>query len=463
MPDANSGSTSGLHRSLGLFSSTMLVASMMIGTGVYKKIVPMAQTGLTEGMILFAWLAAGIVSYMGATIVAQLSTLSDKSGGIYEYFHICFGRFVAFVFGWTEFSLMSGPALAAMAFVVAHAVHMLIPIPNPFASLEHWHLGIIYPFADGGIKIVAIATLVILAIINIRGVRQAGNFNNFLTLCKIAGMLLIIAGGLFFAGGQASEKLAENSGEAMEKGTVLSAFLAAMLSALWAYDGWTNLTYVTGEIKNPKRNVPLAIMIGIGLVMGLYLLVNYAYIHTMGLAGLAAVGANEVGAAVVTRHLFGDFGMTLVVALLLVSSLGALHGVLMAHSRVSFRMAQQGQFFAPAAKVHPRFKTPANAIIYRTAWGSILVMSGTFDMLSDMVIFSGFLFYSLLIAALVKARNKGMITKKLFGYPYIPAFMLLFSVALVANTFYIKPYQSLLGRCLILAGIPVFFMLKKKA
>ena len=422
----------------------------------------MAQTGLSETAILFAWLAAGVVSYLSAIIVSDLSVLSDKSGGPYEYFHICYGRFAAFLFGWTEFSLLSGPALAAIAYVVAHAVHALVPLPNPLASFSDFHIGFIYPFADGGIKIVAVATLAMLAAINIRGVKQAGIFNTILTLCKIAGMLLIVAGALVIAGNAAEENAAVGSVTTLEKSTMISVFLAAMLSALWAYDGWNNITYISGEIKNPKRNLPLAMLVGIGLVMGLYLLVNFAYMQSLGLDGLAAIGDNEVGAAVVARHLFGNVGMIMVVVLLLVSALGALLGILMAHSRVSFRMAQQGQFFAVAAKVHPKFRTPSNAIIIRACWGSLLVLSGTFDMLSNMVIFSGFLSFSILIAALFKAWKKGMITKRPVGYPFLQVFMMIFSIALVGNTFYISPYPSFLGLCLILCGIPAYFWLKKR-
>ena len=197
---------------------------------------------------------------------------------------------------------------------------------------------------------------------------------------------------------------------------------AAMLSAFWAYDGWSNISFVTGEIKNPKRNVPLAIMCGVSIAMLLYVLVNYAYMHVLSLPQLAAVDKNTIGAVVVAEEIIGAAGKTLIIALIMVSVFGTLNGIILAHSRVYFRMAQEQYFFKKAANVHPTYRTPYISLLYTMIWSSILVISGTFDMLTDMVIFAGFLFYGLLAVAVIKMKQKGINKSKSDWLPGNPRY-----------------------------------------
>jgi APA family basic amino acid/polyamine antiporter len=452
-----------LERALGLFTGTMLVAGFMIGTGVFKKIVPMAQSGLTAGEILLAWVLAGLVSYLGSTIVVDLSSTTEESGGTYEYLRIAFGNFVAFIFGWTEFTIIGCASIAAMAFILAQTINALIPLPHLLGSLADINIGrTIYPFADAGIKIVAIFFIWVFVWVNCRGVRKAGMLNNLFTVTKIAGILLLIIGGMFAMANNARPVLDETAAP-IQGLSFYSVLLGAMLSAFWAYDGWSNLPYVTGEIKNPKRNIPLALFIGIGLVMTLYVLVNYAYMQLMPLPELAAIGKNDIGAAVVAQKIMGPSGKLMMLILLLISVCGALNAIILSHTRVYFRMAQERNFFRKAALVHPVYKTPFYAIIYAGIWSSILVISGTFDMLTDMVIFAGFLFYSLLVAALFKLKRQGKLQKKPFLFPFVQIFMLLFSIALIVNTFYIQPVQSLIGAGLVLSSVPFYYVFKPKA
>lgn len=451
-----------LVRALGLFTGILLVAGVMIGSGVFKKIIPMAQTGLGETAILMAWIVAGIITMFGAFTLSGLSSMTEESGGVYEYLRLSFGNFFSFLFGWTDFTIMGCASVAAVAFIFAQTVHALIPLPNPFISLEHISIGnFILPFADSGIKLLAIAAIVLLTWVNYRGVRKGGIVNNVVTSAKILGILVLIVLGLSYIAPAAEPATAVTENN-LGGGAFFSAMFGAMLSAFWAYDGWSNISFVTGEIKNPKRNVPLAIICGVSIAMLLYVLVNYSYMHVLSLQQLAAVDKNTIGAVVVAEEIIGAAGKTLIVALIMVSVFGTLNGIILAHSRVYFRMAQEKYFFKNAANVHPAYRTPYVSLLYTMIWSCILVVSGTFDMLTDMVIFAGFLFYGLLAVALIKMKRKGIIKTKVIGYPVLPVIIILFSIALIVNTVMVQPKQSVIGLGLVLSGVPFYYYFKKQ-
>lgn len=454
-----------LLRVLGIFSATLLVAGIMIGSGVFKKIIPMAQTGLTESWILIAWALAGIITMLGAFNIVGLASLTEESGGVYEYLRLAFGNFFSFLFGWTDFTIMGTASIAALAFIFSHTVNMLIPLPNP---LQEWKdisfSNFIYPFADSGIKILAILIIMILTWINYRGVRESGSVNNIFTSAKIVGILLIIFLGLFYTSPvqPQQQEIISSSIPPLHGLAFFSAFFVAMLNVLWAYDGWVDVSFVTGEVKNPKKNVPRAIIIGVTIATVLYVLVNYVYMKVLSLNELAAVNKNEIGAAVVANTLLGNIGKTLIIILIMVSVFGSLNAIILSHSRIYFRMAQEKFFFKRVAEVHIRNKTPHIALLYTMVWSCILVISGTFDILTDMVVFAAFLFYGLLAIAFIKMKQKGMISSKVFGYPIIQSIIILFSLTLIINTIATHRFQSLIGLGLIITGVPFYFYFKKK-
>lgn len=457
----NTGSSNqqpSLKRVLGLSTGILLVAGMMIGSGVFKKIVPMAQTGLSEGWIITAWVGAGVITLFGAFTLAGLSSLTEESGGVYEYLRLSFGNFFSFLFGWTDFTIMGCASVAALGFIFAQTVNVFIPLGNPFQSLEHLSLAnFIFPFADGGIKLLAIAAIVLLTWVNYLGVQNGGLVNNIVTTAKIIGILFLIILGLSYA--PVNEVVAVVNGPtgSLEGTALVSAVLAAMLSAFWAYDGWSNISFITGEIKNPKRNIPIAIMTGVAIAMLLYVLVNVGYMNVLSLDSLRAVDESRIGAAVVAETLLGKAGQSLIVLLIMIAVFGSLNGIILAHARIYYRMAQEKYFFKKAATVHPVYRTPSVALLYTMIWSCVLVLSGTFDMLTNMVIFAGFLFYGLLALALFKMKRNGTIRAKVIGYPVIPAIIMLFSIALLINTVITEPRQSLIGLGLVLSG--VFFYL----
>ena len=454
-----------LLRALGIFSATLLVAGIMIGSGVFKKIIPMAQTGLTESWILIAWALAGIITMLGAINIVGLASLTEESGGVYEYLRLAFGNFFSFLFGWTDFTIIGTASIAALAFIFSHTVNMLIPLPNPLQQWEHISVAnFIYPFADSGIKILAILIIMILTWINYRGVRESGTVNNIFTSAKILGILLIIFLGLFYTSPvqPQQQEIIASSAPPLHGTAFFSAFFVAMLSVLWAYDGWVNVSFITGEVKNPKKNVPRAIIIGVTIATVLYVMVNYVYMKVLSLDELAAVNKNEIGAAVVANTLLGKIGKTLIIILIMVSVFGSLNAIILSHSRIYFRMAQEKFFFKKVAQVHIRNKTPHIALLYTMVWSCVLVISGTFDILTDMVIFAGFLFYGLLAIAFIKMKQKGMISSKAFGYPIIQVIIILFSLTLIINTIATHPLQSLIGLGLMFTGVPFYYYFKNK-
>ena len=454
-----------LLRALGIFSATLLVAGIMIGSGVFKKIIPMAQTGLTESWILIAWALAGIITMLGAINIVGLASLTEESGGVYEYLRLAFGNFFSFLFGWTDFTIIGTASIAALAFIFSHTVNMLIPLPNPLQQWEHISVAnFLYPFADSGIKILAILIIMILTWINYRGVRESGTVNNIFTSAKILGILLIIFLGLFYTSPlqPQQQEIIASSAPPLHGTAFFSAFFVAMLSVLWAYDGWVNVSFITGEVKNPKKNVPRAIIIGVTIATVLYVMVNYVYMKVLSLDELAAVNKNEIGAAVVANTLLGKIGKTLIIILIMVSVFGSLNAIILSHSRIYFRMAQEKFFFKKVAQVHIRNKTPHIALLYTMVWSCVLVISGTFDILTDMVIFAGFLFYGLLAIAFIKMKQKGMISRKAFGYPIIQVIIILFSLTLIINTIATHPLQSLIGLGLMFTGVPFYYYFKNK-
>jgi len=451
-----------LIRAFGAVSGTLLVAGIVIGSGVFKKIVPLAQSGLSAEWILAAWVVAGLVTICGALNLAGMASLTEESGGVYEYLRLSFGNFASFLFGWTDFTVIGSASVAALAFIFAQSVNALLPLPNPFQAWAHLSIGeLIYPFADSGIKLLAISTAAALTWVNYRGVSGSGHLSNVFTVAKIGGILLLILAGVFLASpspGGPSAVVAPG-----REVSLASAFFGALLSVFWAYDGWVDLSFVTGEIKNPRRNVPRAIIGGVSVAIILYVLVNYAYLRALPLAQLAAVGPNEIGAAVAAEALLGKWGKTGVSVLILVSVFGTLNAVLLSHARVHFRMAQEGYFFPSAAAVHPRYRTPYRALVYTFTWGSVLIVSGTFERLTDMVIFATFLFYGLLAVAVVKMQRQGRIPGPVPGYPYVQLVLILFALTFTGHTLVTQPTQSLLGLGLILTGLPFYVYFRRQA
>jgi APA family basic amino acid/polyamine antiporter len=401
---------------------------------------------------------------LGALNLAGLSSLTEESGGVYEYLRLSFGNFFSFLFGWADFTIIGSASVAALAYIFSQTINTLVPLPNPLHQWDQVSIGhFIYPFADSGIKLLSIAIIMLLTWVNYRGVKESGFLNNVFTAAKILGILILIVLGLLYTPGSTQPAVsAAVTNTQLQGAAFFSAFFITLLNVFWAYDGWVDIAAITGEIKNPRRNVALAIIIGISIATGLYLTVNYAYMNVLPLHQLAAVHENEIGAAVVASTILGKAGITMISVLIIVCVFGSLNGVILSHTRIYFRMAQENCFFQKAARVHPRHRTPHMALLYTMLWSCLLVVSGTFDILTDMVIFATFLFYGLLAAALIKMKRNGSIIIKVTGYPVVQVLIMLFSLTLLTNTIISQPKQTLTGLGLILVGVPFYFYFRRK-
>lgn len=453
-----------LRRELGLLTSTLLVSSLVIGSGVFQQIIPMSKTNIGEVAILMAWAAAGVITLFGALSVGGLATLTDQSGGTYEYFRLSFGKFFAFISGWSDFMIVGTGVNAALAFFFAQSVNSLIPLPNPLQAWEHISIAnFIYPFADSGIKMVGIATMIVLTVMNCFGTRESGVINNIITGAKILGILMLIILGLAYSKPDIpAVSVAVTTGVSPTGLLFWSGFLKAMLAALWAYDGWIYAANISGEIVNPKKNVPRALALGILIATTVYLLLNYTYLHIIPLEVLQNVPENNIGALLIAKILLGNSGETLLSILILICTLGALNSSIISLPRRYYQMATEGFFFSNAAKVHPKFRTPVVALFYSMVWSCILLLSGSFEMLTEMVVFTAFVFYGLLCVALIKMKRNGKIKEKVTGYPVAPVLFLMFSVALTFHTIWTEPKKSAFGLILILTSIPFYFIFKWK-
>lgn len=451
-----------LKRELGVFTSTLLVMGIVVGSGIFQKIIPMAQTGLGVSEILAAWFFAGLISLIGAISIGGLASLTEESGGPYEYFRLSYGNFVAFMSGWADFMIIGTATNAAIAFLFAQTVNTVFPLGNPLESLAHVSIAnYIFPFANSGVKILGISTIIVLTFINCFGVRESGWFNNMITIAKVLGILILIVVGLNYS----KPEIISTISNSQQVGSgfdipFMGLFLSALVSSLWAYDGWIFATNVTGEIINPKKTVPRALIYGIVITMLLYVLVNYVYMNVLSLDELRMARENEIGAILVAQVLFGEIGRILLFILILICVFGALNSNIISTPRKYYQMAVEGFFFKKAAIVNPRYRTPINAMLYSMVWSCLLLISGSFELLTDMVIFSSFVFYGLLCLALIKMKRNGKIQSKVFGYPIFPIVFTIFSVILTIYTIYSQPLKSMFGLLLILSSIPFYYYFK---
>jgi APA family basic amino acid/polyamine antiporter len=462
MPENQDRTKIPLKRVIGLPTSILLVAGIMIGSGVFKKIAPMSRSLMSEHYILWVWVVAGMITMVSAFTYSGFASLTDKTGGFYEYLRLIYGDFVAFLYGWSVFTIIGSGSIAALAFVFSQSAEAIFHFRTLLPSLSGFSIAhFIYPFQSLSIKILAISMIILLTWYNITGIKNSGLLNNMVTAAKILGILLLIIAGLLYAGEPVKILQDGRSYHPITGAALYSGFFGALISALWAFDGWSIVSFVSGEIKNPEKNLPYAIIGGISIVTILYLLLNYVYMRVFSVELLASIPDHKIAAAVVSETLFGRVGSTLILLLIFISTFGALTGCIITYPRISFRMAQEKVFFSKAAFVHPVFKTPYVSLIYSGVWSSVLVITGTFDQLTNLIVVCGYTFAVLSAAGLIKMKMQKKITDKVIGYPFTPVIVILFSLTLVITTLIVNTRDSLIGLLLTFSGVPFYFWFKK--
>lgn len=457
---------------LGLLTAIMIITGNMIGSGVFKKAAPMAAELGSPGLLLICWVIAGAISLMGALTYAEIAGLIASPGGQYSYFKTMYGRGFAFLYGWSGFIVIQSASIASIAYVFGHSANALIEFPRLSANWESLSVfGLFQPFDNIGVKAFTVATLVLVTAVNVAGVAYGGFVANCSSVIKFAGLALIIILGFAWTGGSSSNLTPVLAAPGMQYSSsfgLFGAMFGAMLGAFWAYDGWVNITFLGGEIKNPKRNIPLALGLGVGAVVLIYTLIHIAYLYVMPVDEMAALAANEnaiVGVEVM-RKAFGGWAAGVVALLILLSTFGATNCQLLPPSRMYFAMARDGLFFRNAAACHTRFRTPHISLMMQCAWTCVLVITGTFDQLTNMVVFASFIFYGATALGLFVLRRKlpdAPRPYRVTGYPVLPAVYLIFCATLVVVTINDQPIDALKGLVLMASGLPFYLLWRKSA
>jgi APA family basic amino acid/polyamine antiporter len=441
----------------------------VIGTGIFLKTRVMMCNVETPWLVIGAWVAAGFLSLAGALTYAELASMMPRAGGEYVFIREGYGRRLAFLYGWTQLTVVFTASQAAKGVGFAIFFNDLAggSLDRTFFTLRFLDYAV--PF--GPIQAVALAIIILTTLINFLAVSVGGRISVFLTVLKILIVAAVGASGFVLAQGSwahfgMSGVAGTCEGVAATARGGVAGFGAAMLGALWAYDGWVNVTLVAGEVKNPQRNLPLALIGGILIVAALYIFINVAYLYVLSPVEIAGVAETSSVATDVARRYLGPAAVGAIAMAMMISTLGSLHTGTMAGARISYAMASDGLFFRPLARVSAGTHVPINALVVQCIWACVLALSGSFDTLTNYVIFAAWIFYGLNSAAVFIFRRTLPDAERPYrtlGYPVLPAVFLLAAVWLFVNTLIATPREAVIGLAIIALGLPVYWYWSRHA
>lgn len=454
-----------LNRSLGLKLLIVFVIANIIGSGVYKKVAPMAAELHSSGWVLLAWVLGGIISLFGALSYAEVAGLLADTGGDFVYYKKIYNRFFAFQFGWSTFTIIQTAAIPSLAYVFVQSLNSITDLPPMLLSFSDFNIAdVFYPFKDFNLKFIAIVLIILLTWINSKGLKTGAWLGATILLLVFAGIFIIIAFGL--GSNESTLAMAFSMETTSNQPVTFSAMFTAMLAAFWAYQGWAAAGYIGGEAKNANRNIPLGITIGIFIVIAVYLLVNTTYLSLLPIQTLEEINSsgNKIAAVEAVKVFWGREGGLFISGLILLTTLGCIHATIVVSCRIYYAMAKEGLFFKKVGELN-KFSVPGNSLWYQCVWACILVLSGTFDQLTDMIIFAVFVFYGATALGVFILRKKmpdAPRPYKVWGYPVVPAIVILFSAALFINTIIARPREAGIGIVLMLTGVPMWYWFNRK-
>ena len=419
-----------LKREIGLLDATMIVISGIIGGGIFFTPATVAQHLPNGTLIIAAWIAGAIVAFAGALTFAELGSRFPHAGGHYIYIRNAFGGLPAFLYGWMLLLIIATGALASLALAFAH------------------YVAAFFPMSDSAQRLLGASVIAVLSVVNILGVKPGTRTTTILTVIKVAALGALIVAGLAvpLSSGSSVVPFGPSPGGL----AILAGFAAALVPISFSYGGWQQLNFVAGEIKDAQRKVPSALALGVGVVALIYVSANLFYLRALGAEGMASSSAIAQGAA---QTLFGEGAARAVTVLIAISILAFSNVVVMVTPRVFYAMAQDGVFLRSLANVHPRFHTPATAIVLQGIWAVVLVVIGNIGMLVNGVVFADWIFFGLGAASLfVYRRQSADAPYRTPGFPVVPAFFVLAAVAAVTSAVISYPKESLIGVGMLLAG-----------
>lgn len=448
-----------LERRLGPLDASAIVVSNVIGAGIFITPVAIASLVPHPAGMLGVWLVGGLLAFAGAMAYAELATVRPRAGGEYVYLHDAFGPLAAFLTGWTSFVAGFSGAIAAGAVGLASYLGRFFPAASDSTPIVRFAPAALHGFelSVSRATLVALAVVAALTIVHVRGLGPGRAVQNALAALKVSALVAFIAAGLSIGHGSAAH-LSEPAGAFAASGFVL-----ALVPVMFSYSGWNAASYVAEEIRNPGRNVPLALAIGTATVVVIYLLLNVLYLYAMPIAEVAALKKGIVDTT--AQILFGTAMAGALAAFTIVSIAASISAMTLAGPRVYFAMARDGLLPGATGRVHPRFRTPATAIIAQSVWTGVLILSGT---LSQLVAYTGFaviLFSAIAVSALFVFRWRQPDAPRPFraiGYPWAPAIFVVASIVIVVNEVVRNPGTSLAGIAVMAAGIPVYWLMTRR-
>lgn len=439
-----------LPRRLGLASAVAVIVGTTIGSGIFRTPAVVAERLDDPLAFAAAWVVGGVLALTGALSFAELGALFPRSGGLYVYIREAWGRPVAFLFGWAELLVIRPASYGAISIVSAEYLWRVMGRDGAVSAAG-------LPISRA--QATAALLIALVAWVNVRGIDLGAIVQNVSTVLKLAALLALVVMGLALTPGAApaAELPATGAPPDAPWGAVVSGFGLALVSVLWAYDGFADLGFAAGEVRDPERNVPRALALGTLIILVVYLLVNWIYVRTV---PLSEMSGSPLIAADVALRLVGRAGVVFVTAAVAVSTFGTLNGSTMTGPRIFFAMAEDGLFFRGIAEVHPRHRTPARAIVMMAALGILFVSVRTFAELADQFIIGVWPFYALGVAALFALRRRPGLRRaySVPGYPWVPAVFLAVSVALLVNYAVSEPLLFGIDLLVILAGWPVYLL-----
>jgi APA family basic amino acid/polyamine antiporter len=437
--------------------ATTLVMGSMIGSGIFIVSADIARQTQSPGLMIMTWVVTALLTIIAALSYGELAAAMPEAGGQYVYLREAFGPLFGFLYGWTLFLVIQTGTVAAVAVAFAKFTGVFFP----GVSADIWLL----PFLNTQ-QALAIAVLILLTWVNTKGVRTGAAVQNVFTFAKTAALLGLI--GFGFLMGRNEEAATRNFGDFWRNAdwtwTTIRIVGVAMVGALFSADAWNNVTFTAGEIRNPRRNLPLALGLGVGLVSALYIACNFIYLWALPLESIQAAPQDRVATAV-AQHMFGPMGASLLAAAIMISTFGCANGMLLAGARVYYAMALDGLFFRKVGTLDPKHHTPATSLLLQCIWACLLTLTGRYGDLLDYVIFAVLLFYILTIAGIFVLRKKRPEMPrpyKAFGYPVLPLLYIGLAGLIEILLLLYKPYYTWPGLFIVLLGVPVYFFWRKR-
>ena len=420
----------------------MINAGGIIGSGIFMVPATVALYTMSTSLFFSVWIIGAIISLFGALSVAELGAAMPKSGGQYVYLNEAYGPVWGYLYGWTTVAVINAASMAAVGVAGAE------------------YLRFFFPISDLGVRGIAIISIILLTVLNIYDVKSSARFQNGLTIAKISAIVIIIFFGFYLDGGATQNFTPLFSDQPVL--SLIGPLGLAMVAVLWTFDGWIYITYVAGEVKNPKQNIPLSLIFCMIIVVSVYLAINTVLVYVLGFDQM--IGSDSVISDASTVFL-GNNGASIVTLIIVVSLLGGNNVNVLTNARIIYAMAKEDRFFKVADQVHPKYKTPSNAIFIQCIWAIILTFTGSFNQLITYIIFVSWIFYGMSAGAVIILRNKKPDLERPYKtpfYPWIPTIFILFAVFLTINTIMEAPRDAAIGTVIMLAGLPLYYYWKNR-